>query len=106
MLRPEDANGTGTIHAMELSWVIKSVQPSTSDAECQELFASCDTNENGEIDFIEFVMWLFAGQGKSFAQDILQSSKSLDEKVGRSAMVLKGVLADRAGLDAHVFTPL
>ena len=48
----------------------------------------------------------FAGRGKTFAQDILASSKNLDAAVGKSAMVLKGVLADRAGLDPHVFTPL
>ncbi|CAK8997926.1 NAD-capped RNA hydrolase NUDT12 (DeNADding enzyme NUDT12) (NADH pyrophosphatase NUDT12) (Nucleoside diphosphate-linked moiety X motif 12) (Nudix motif 12) [Durusdinium trenchii] len=101
-----DAEGTGAIDGMELGWVIKSVQPELSDAEVQEMFASCDTNHNGEIDFIEFVMWLFAGRGKTFAQDILASAKNLSSSsgVGKRAMQLKAVLAARAGLDPSVYT--
>lgn len=102
-----DASGTGCIDGMELGWVMKSIQPHLTDAELQELFASCDTNHNGEVDFIEFVMWLFAGGGKAYAQDILASAKQLasgSSGVGQQALLLKAVLSTRAGLDAHVYT--
>jgi len=102
-----DANGTGAIDGMELGWVMKSVKPDLSDAQMQAIFASCDSNHNGEIDFIEFVMWLFAGSGKAFAQDILNSAKYLasgSSGVGKQALLLKAVLSTRAGLDAQVYT--
>eukprot|EP00435_Cladocopium_sp_Y103_P027859 s1287_g6.t3 len=102
-----DASGTGCIDGMELGWVMKSIKPHMTDAELQELFASCDANHNGEIDFIEFVMWLFAGGGKAYAQDILASAKHLasgSSGVGQQALLLKAVLSTRAGLDAHVYT--
>ncbi|CAE7753813.1 unnamed protein product [Symbiodinium sp. CCMP2592] len=99
-----DANNIGVIDAMELGWVVKSVRPRITDAETQQLFASCDSNRNGEIDFVEFVLWLFAGGGKYLAQDILASADRIASgSVGVQALKLKGVLSKRAGLPPHVY---
>ncbi|CAJ1336458.1 unnamed protein product [Effrenium voratum] len=99
-----DSSGTGVIDSMELGWVIKAVKPNLTDMEIQQIFACVDTNKNGEIDFVEFVMWLFAGQGKSMAQEILATAYQLSSSgVGKQALRLKHVLALRAGLDPHVY---
>eukprot|EP00931_Biecheleriopsis_adriatica_P063023 TRINITY_DN38102_c0_g1_i1.p1 TRINITY_DN38102_c0_g1~~TRINITY_DN38102_c0_g1_i1.p1 ORF type:complete len:622 (-),score=112.39 TRINITY_DN38102_c0_g1_i1:5-1837(-) len=72
-----DSNESGGIDAAELGWVMKSVAPDLTDSELAELFEDCDVDHNGEIDYTEFVQWLFEGRGRSLRTEILAAAESI-----------------------------
>jgi len=54
-----DTTGTGSIKLEDFERVIKTLDPRFSQDTVQALFDAADMNSNGEIDYEEFLQWLF-----------------------------------------------
>eukprot|EP00440_Ansanella_granifera_P060529 gb/GFBE01065605.1/.p1 GENE.gb/GFBE01065605.1/~~gb/GFBE01065605.1/.p1 ORF type:complete len:622 (+),score=141.29 gb/GFBE01065605.1/:1-1866(+) len=72
-----DANDSGGIDAAELGWVMKSLSPDLTDAQVAELFDDGDLDKDGEVDYVEFVQWLYVGKGRMLSTEILAAAESI-----------------------------
>merc|ERR1712151_1454825 len=59
VFRKLDTEGTGAIDRKELTAAIHQLDPSFSEAELLKSFKDADLNNDGLIDYDEFVSWLF-----------------------------------------------
>jgi len=59
--RSWDDDGSGTITKVELSHVLRKLNPEFSEGDMDELFSAADLNKDGLIDYKEFVSWLSQG---------------------------------------------
>merc|ERR1712228_1003046 len=59
VFRKLDTEGTGAIAKEELTAAIHQLDPSFSEAELLKGFKDADVNNDGLIDYDEFVSWLF-----------------------------------------------
>jgi len=55
-----DEDGSGTISEEELTRVMQKLDPKFTEAMAASLFAAADANQDGKVDYIEFVHWLTA----------------------------------------------
>lgn len=56
-----DKNGDGTLDYGEMAALLRSGNPEMEDAELRELLEHVDTNRDGRVDFIEFVVYIYGG---------------------------------------------
>eukprot|EP00931_Biecheleriopsis_adriatica_P069028 TRINITY_DN42918_c0_g1_i1.p1 TRINITY_DN42918_c0_g1~~TRINITY_DN42918_c0_g1_i1.p1 ORF type:complete len:602 (+),score=103.81 TRINITY_DN42918_c0_g1_i1:60-1865(+) len=70
-----DKDGSGEIELEEFMDLLKEMQVGTSRAQAKELFALFDDDENGAIDYREFLMNIFP-----FEYSVMQAKKKGDEE--------------------------
>jgi len=55
-----DADGNGNISKAELAAVFTSMEAGWTDAEIDAMFTAADTDADGQIQYSEFVKWVFS----------------------------------------------
>merc|ERR1712071_487132 len=63
-----DVNGDGTIEATELKEVMRSLGQNPSNQECHDMISSVDKDQNGSIDFDEFLVLMRSRQAEPDAE--------------------------------------
>jgi len=59
VFRQWDTDGDGIISREELGRIMKELDPSFKQDELEVMFQACDANQDGVIDYSEFINWLF-----------------------------------------------
>mmetsp|Transcript_79867 Transcript_79867/g.171163 ORF Transcript_79867/g.171163 Transcript_79867/m.171163 type:complete len:495 (-) Transcript_79867:68-1552(-) len=60
IFRQWDTDGSGKISKEEMSDVLRALNPNFTEQDIEMMFAAADKNQDGEIDFEEFIDWLSA----------------------------------------------
>lgn len=53
-----DANGNGSLQIAEMTKLLTTLNPALTAADCKKLFDAADTDNNGQVNYTEFVNWL------------------------------------------------
>lgn len=62
-----DSDGNGTLDLDELGQLLKKGNPNLSDVEIEKLYFECDTNNDGKIQFEEFVDYIYGKESADHA---------------------------------------
>lgn len=103
-----DVNRDGTITRQELSMCFTKLGSQFNGEELDKIMKVADTNEDGKINYREFVGWLFSGNGKPATVSAPFVEAALKERGINNQRVLDGLLVgfdrDEDGdIDAHEF---
>jgi len=60
IFRQWDTDGSGSISKQEMSAVLRKLNPKFTEQQLDIMFESADTNKDGQIDFGEFISWIWA----------------------------------------------
>ena len=82
-----DANGDGTIDRNELMAILKDTLKDFSDDELAELFDSADKNQDGSLNYDEFLEWVFSGdEGGELVEEAV-SKRQVNKKLQQSKKI-------------------
>lgn len=91
-----DRDHSGSISKLELASLLRSLHLTTSQAELDSLISSCDTNNDGEIDYEEFIHVMSRRQQAAHRREELVDAFRAFEGVGGRRGVLSVAMLEKA----------